>query len=309
MGKAAALMIAGMATLGLTDNLVRLIADAAGLWQFHLLRSLMALPILVLAAVLLGLGLRPLRPGWVAVRSGVQAVSMLLYFAALPVTPIAQVGAALFTAPLWVLLLSAAWLRRPIAPRQAVAVLLGFAGALAMLRPDPTDLSAGTLMPLAAGALYGLSNLVTRERCAQEPVAILVIGFFAGLGIASAIALALLSTLAPPVAWVEAAPFLLSPWRAPGAMTLVWILAQAIGSLAAMAMIARAYQSGETATLSVFEYSFLLCASFWAWLLWGQTLAPVEMIGIVMILASGAIMAGLGAGRSYTGENHPGETP
>ena len=45
MGKPAALLIAGMATLGLTDNLVRLIADAAGLWQFHLLRTAMALPL------------------------------------------------------------------------------------------------------------------------------------------------------------------------------------------------------------------------------------------------------------------------
>lgn len=92
MGKAAALLIAGMATLGLTDNLVRLIADAAGLWQFHLLRTAMALPLLGLAALGLSLRLRPLRPGAVILRSGVQALAMLLYFAALPMLPIATVG-------------------------------------------------------------------------------------------------------------------------------------------------------------------------------------------------------------------------
>jgi drug/metabolite transporter (DMT)-like permease len=309
MGKAAALLIAGMATLGLTDNLVRLIADAAGLWQFHLLRTAMALPLLGLAALGLGLRLRPLRPGAVILRSGVQALAMLLYFAALPMLPIATVGAALFTAPLWVLILSAAWLGRRITPRQWAAVALGFLGALTMLRPDPADFSPVVLLPLAAGALYGVSNLVTRELCAEEPVGALVAGFFAALGLVSIAALTLLSVVEPPALWVEAAPFLLSPWRAPEAMTLVWILAQAVGSLAAMAMVARAYQSGETAALSVFEYSFLLSASFWAWLLWGQTLAPVEMIGIAMILASGAIMAGVGTGRGYIRENRPGETP
>lgn len=309
MGKPAALLIAGMATLGLTDNLVRLIADAAGLWQFHLLRTAMALPLLGLAALGLGLRLRPLRPGAVILRSGVQALAMLLYFAALPMLPIATVGAALFTAPLWVLILSAAWLGRRITPRQGAAVALGFFGALAMLRPDPADFSPVVLLPLAAGALYGLSNLVTREFCAEEPVGALVAGFFAALGLVSIAALTLLSVVEPPALWVEAAPFLLSPWRAPEAMTLVWILAQAVGSLAAMAMVARAYQSGETAALAVFEYSFLLCAGFWAWLLWGETLAPVDMIGIALIFASGAIMAGRGSGTGYTRENHRGERP
>ncbi len=59
----AALILGGMAVLGITDNFVRLISDAAGLWQFHLLRSAMALPMLALAAAALGLALRPRRLG------------------------------------------------------------------------------------------------------------------------------------------------------------------------------------------------------------------------------------------------------
>ncbi len=59
-------------------------------------------------------------------------------------------------------------------------------------------------------------------------------------------------------------------------------------------MIARGYQSGETGSLAVFEYSFLLTASFWAWVLWGEALAPVDFLGIAMIVASGAIIAGAG---------------
>ena len=53
-----------------------------------------------------------------------------------------------------------------------------------MLRPDPANLSLVTLMPVAAGALYGLSNLLTREWCADEPVGALLAGFFGGDGLA-----------------------------------------------------------------------------------------------------------------------------
>lgn len=291
----AALILGGMAVLGITDNLVRLISDAAGLWQFHLLRSAMALPLLLLASAAFGLALRPRRIGAVAARSGVQTVAMLLYFGALPMMPIAQVGAALFTAPIWVLIFSAALFGRRIGPRQALAVALGFLGVLTMLRPDLANLSLVTLMPMVAGALYGLSNLLTREWCAEEPVGALLAGFFGGLAIASAVALGLLALVDPPELWRAAAPFLTAPWRAPTWEVLAWVFVQAGGSLVAVGMIARGYQSGETGSLAVFEYSFLLTASFWAWVLWGEALKPLDFIGIAMIAASGAIIARGGA--------------
>jgi drug/metabolite transporter (DMT)-like permease len=296
--KGAASILGGMMLLGVTDNLVRLISDGASLWQFHLLRSLMALPLLALAAIALGMGLRPRRPGAVAVRSAVQTCAMLLYFGALPTTPIAQVGAALFTAPIWVLLFSAVLLGRPIGRRPLVAVAVGFAGVLVMLRPDPSGLSALTLMPLGAGALYGLSNILTREWCAEEPVGALLAGFFGGLGIASLAALAMLAAVPPPEVWRAAVPFLTEGWRAPSAATLGWIFAQAVGSLAAVGLIARGYQSGDTGSLAVFEYSFLLTASFWAWVLWGEALRPADFLGVAMILASGALIAGSAPSRS-----------
>ena len=301
MRDGAASILGGMTLLGLTDNLVRLISEDASLWQFHLLRSLMALPLLALAALALGMRLRPRRPGAVAARSAVQTCAMLVYFGALPTLPIAEVGAALFTAPIWVLLFSAAFFGRRVGARACLAVALGFAGVLVMLRPDPGGLSAFAFMPLAAGALYGLSNLLTREWCAEEPVGALLVGFFGGLAIASLAALALLAAAPPPDAWRQAAPFLTEGWRAPSAAMLGWILAQAAGSLAAVGLIARGYQAGDTGPLAVFEYVFLLTANFWAWALWGDGLEPVDFLGIAMIVASGALIAGAGPGRSGRG--------
>ncbi len=291
----AAMILGGMAVLGIVDNFVRLITDAAGLWQFHLMRSAMALPMLALAAAALGLGLRPRRFGPVAARSAAQTLAMLLYFGALPMMPIAQAAAALFTAPIWVLLFAAAAFGHRIGPRRALAVALGFAGVLVMLRPDPSNLSPLVLMPVAAGALYGLSNLLTREWCADEPVGALLATFFGGLALAGAAALALLEAAPAPAAWVEAAPFLTAPWRAPTTGLVFWVFVQAAGALLAVGLLARGYQSGDTAALAVFEYSYLLTASFWAWVLWGEALAPVDFAGIAMIAAAGTIIAAVGS--------------
>lgn len=289
--RGAAMVLGAMALLGFTDNLVRLIADAAGLWQFHLTRSAFALPLLLAAVLALGLPLRPRRPAAVIARSGAQTGAMLLYFGALAATPIAQAGAALFTAPLWVLLFGAALFGRPVGARRLGAVALGFAGTLVMLRPDPATLSLLTLMPVAAGALYGLSNLLTRECCAEEPVGALLWTFFGGLALASALALLALEAVEPPAAWLEAAPFLAAGWRAPSPFLLGVVFVQAAGTLLAVGMVARSYQAAEAATIAVFEYSYLLLAGLWAWILWGEALSVLDLAGIAMIAAAGALAA------------------
>ena len=84
--------------IGFTDNFVRVIADEAGLWQFHATRSVMAVSLLAAVAVPLGLRLRPVSWRAVAARSAIHGAAMLIYFGALAFLPVAQVAAGLFTA-------------------------------------------------------------------------------------------------------------------------------------------------------------------------------------------------------------------
>ena len=291
----AVLVVSGMTIIGLIDNFVRFIAEDAGLWQFHLIRSAIALPALVLLASLLGQSVLPRRFWRVAARCGVQALSMLLYFGSLPMMPMKQVAAALFTAPIWVLVFSAVLFGHRIGPRRLLAVALGFTGVLVILRPDPANLALVTLMPLLAGALYGLSNLLTREWCATEPVGALLGGFFVAMGIAGAVGLLLIGLRPPGPAAVAAAPFLTAGWQPVTTALLFWCAVQALGSLVAVGMLVRGYQSGETSYLAIFEYSFLITASFWAWMIWGETLDALAFVGMALIVASGVVIARVNA--------------
>jgi drug/metabolite transporter (DMT)-like permease len=304
--RGAALIVAGMVVIGFIDNFVRVIAADVSVWQFHLMRSALMLPMLVAVAAAAGLPLRPRRWGRVAVRCAVQAAALVLYFGSLPFMPIAQVGAGLFSAPLFVLLFSAALFRHRIGRRRVFAVAVGFAGVLVMLRPDPANLSALTMMPVAAGALYGLSNLLTREWCADEPVGALLGGFFAALGATGALGCAIFTLWPVPEAAQAAAPFLTRPWAVPSAVALFWIVAQAVTALVAVGCITHAYQSADTSYLTVFEYSFLITASFWSWAIWDEGLDALGYVGIALIVASGAIIAGASAGPALRPETGSG---
>jgi drug/metabolite transporter (DMT)-like permease len=284
--RGAMLILAGVAMLGLIDNFVRLIAGEIGLWQFHFLRAAMALPLLTLAAAVLRLRMRPRRWGRVAVRCVVQAAAMLVYFGALGFMPVPQVAAGLFTAPLFVLVFSAAAFGHRIGPRRLGAVALGFAGTLLMLRPDVRDLQPLVFVPIAAGGLWGLSNLLTREWCASEPVGALLAGFYLALGLAGG-AVALAFSLAPD----PGTDFVTRPWVAAPAGPLFWVAVQAVGSLVAVACLTMGYQTGETSYLTVFEYFFLIAASFWGWVLWGETVDPLGWVAMALIFGSGALIA------------------
>ena len=294
MLRAVGLVVFGVALLGLTDNMVRPIAGEMGLWQLHAMRSAMAVPLLALGALLLGVSLRPRRWGRVVARAAVQTVAMLIYFGALGFIPIAQAAAGLFTAPLFVLLFAAVLFGRPIGPWRMAAVAVGFAGTLVILRPDPANLSLAMLVPVLAGALYGLSNLLAREWCAEEPVGALLGSFFVMIGLAGGIGSAVLAIL--PAEAVSAG-FLDRPWTpAPSPGALGALLFQAVGSLVAVGCLVRGYQTGEASVLAVFEYFFLISAGFFAWVLWGETLGLLDVVGIALILASGALVALASAG-------------
>ena len=102
---AALFMVGAMLIIGGIDNVIVLVAQHIGLWQFHFTRALMAIP-LVIGLSLLGFGvLRPVRWWAVATRSLLVATSMMFYFSALALMPIAQALAGLFTSPIFILIL------------------------------------------------------------------------------------------------------------------------------------------------------------------------------------------------------------
>lgn len=284
---AAAHVLAAVALLGLVDNFIRLVAAEAGLWQFHLTRSAMAAALLTVGAAVLGWRLRPRHWGWVATRSFFLSGSMVIYFAAIAMMPIAQVAAGLFTSPIFVLLIAIFVQRQRVGPWRMLAVATGFIGVLMVLRPDANGFSALSLMPVAAGALYAVQAVLTRHRCAGEGTMCLQAGFFAGLAVWSVLGLGVVHLLLP----APGAAFATRGWTTPTGPFLFWTAVQAVGSLAALALLTRGYQMAEPSRLAVFEYAFLASVSLWAWLLWDEVLPPIGYAGIGLIALAGAVIS------------------
>ncbi|MGP3699310.1 DMT family transporter [Rhodobacter sp. NSM] len=280
--------------IGFTDNYVRVIATEAGLWQFHLTRSVMALAILGVAGLVLRLRLRPVDGRAVAARSAIHAAAMLIYFGALAFLPVAQVAAGLFTAPIFVLLISRFVYGERIGPFRIVAVLVGFSGVLLVLGPEAMEgASLAAALPVLAGLFYAMGNIATRAWCPQESAATLLGGFFVALGVLGAAGLGLLALVPLPVPQGPDG-FVTRGFVVPSQSFWFWTFVQAAGSLFAVGMMIRAYQVATASRVSVFEYITLPASALWGWILWSEQLTPIAASGMALIALAGVTIT-LGA--------------
>lgn len=279
------LMVTGMAIVGVIDNFVKFIAIEIGLWQFHFLRSLIAVPVIVLFGLALGWKLKPKRIWPVFGRNMFLASAMFIYFGSLGFFPISAVAAGLFTAPVLVMLIDAIWSRRAIGPIRLITAFAGFVGTLMVLNPEVGGLSWANLIPVIAGLMYAFGNVATRKWCEGESAVALLWSYmslmliFGGIGI-------LYFYFIPG----DQNNYLTRAWVWPSFQVWIWIIIQAIFSLVGLGFIMKAYLIGEVTYVSIFEYSMIIFASITAWLLFGEMLGIVGLCGIGIIIGTGILI-------------------
>lgn len=283
---AAISMLSAMCIIGFIDNFVTVISQTLGLWQLHAMRSTVMAPLLV-AMSLFGLGaMRPNNWRPVLARAVVLSTSMMLYFGSLGLMPIAQALAGLFTSPIFVLLINVLVMGQRIGRWRILAVFVGFAGILLVLQPGGAGFSLWMVMPVAAGFFYAISAIATRSWCAGESALSLLTMNMLVLGLIGGV----MSVVFALSGW-GGDTFLSRGWIWSFGEALPWIAMQAAGSVVGVFLIIRAYQMDEPTNVAVFEYSIMVFAPFFAWILFGQTLGLIEAAGIAMIVSAGLIIA------------------
>ena len=246
---------------------------------------------LIVAMALLGwVHLKAIRPGYVFLRNFFNAFALLIYFGCLAFLPIGVVAAGFLTAPIFVQILSVVFRGQTIGLYRGLAVVLGFAGALMVVWPEDGGLTWLSLTPILAGLFYAISAIGTRLWCEGEGTMVMTFSYIAILGSFGAIGLAVL-TLFPLEAPAGAAGWVHRGYVTPDFATWAVVVAQAVGSIVGVLLLTRGYQLGEASYVSINEYSMIVFASLFAWLMWGQTLGAVALVGIALIILSGSIIA------------------
>src|SRR5690349_11115023 len=136
-------------------------------WARYFVNALFLLPVALLRG---GRGsLLPRRSPLHLLRAALPSVVTALLFVGLRHMPLASASALLFVNPLLTVSLSALVLGERVGARRWMAVALGFAGALMVLRPGAEVFRWASLAPLGAALCYSTTVILNRRLAGQAP--------------------------------------------------------------------------------------------------------------------------------------------
>lgn len=215
--------------------------------------------------------LRTQRPVLHGLRGLVMFGATMLFFSGVSMLPLADATAVVFGAPLYVAALSALVLGERVGPARILAVLLGFAGILIVIRPGPGFTNWAILLPVAAGFCYALFQLSTRLLGRTDSVWAL---FF----------------YMPVVGCLLTSAVVPFYWRLPN--TEGWLLMAAAGVCGGIGQyfVARAFMIAEAAVVAPFIYTQIVWATLLGLILFGDLPDAWTVLGAGVIIASGLLL-------------------
>lgn len=208
------------------------------------------------------------RPGLQILRSALLVVTTILFFSGLSYLPLADASAVMLVGPLVITALSMPLLGEHVGIRRWSGVVIGFVGALVIIRPGFDAMQPAALFPLAAATTYAFYQIATRVLSrSDDTMTTLFYSPVVGLVVMS---------LAMPFFWQ--APDL-EGW-------LLMALAGLIGGLSHFTLI-KAFTAAPAATVAPFGYSALIWATVSGLVVFGDFPDGWTIAGAVIIAGSG----------------------
>ena len=201
-------------------------------------------------------------------RSLFMLTTTVLFFVGLHFLPLATAATIMFVSPIFVTILSVFLLGEKVGVRRWAGVIMGFAGAIVVVRPGLQGFDWNALFVLAAAFTHAFYQIFTRKaRLYDSPLTSL---FYTGL-----VGAVLMSGVVP-FYWQTVA---VSDY-------LLLVLLGIAGGISHLCLI-RAFRSAPASVVAPFSYSSLIWATLFGYVLFSDLPDRGTLIGACLIIGSG----------------------
>ncbi|MES2492856.1 MAG: DMT family transporter [Pseudomonadota bacterium] len=198
--------------------------------------------------------------------------TMFMILGTVRILPLAESTVLGFTMPVFAVLLSVLLLREQVGPWRWAAVLLGLAGVLVIAGPDRSHLPLPGLA-LGLGAALGLALVSIQVRdMGRTEQTVTIVFWFSAIG----------ALMLAPALLVAGDRH--DPWQ--------WALLWGVGlsGLFTQLLLTSALRFGHVSSVIVMDYSQLIWAGLWGWLVFQQLPPATTWLGAPLVIAAGLIV-------------------
>ena len=266
-------MLASAAGFVVNDAIVKVVTTELPDGQIIFLRGLVATSLMGLVTSIVGGWRRPavlLRPAMV-MRVVMAAFSTLLIVASLRHLPLSTTNAVLQVSPLMVTAGAAVFLRARVGWRRWTLSLLGFLGAMLIVKPGTAGFVPAAWLLLFCLLVTSTRDLLTRFIDASVP----------------SILVTFATSAAVMLCGLGMMPF--ESWVVPSAGALILLLLASCCVFVAYHFGVVAMRTGEIPAVAPFRYAAIVLALVLGYAIWGHVPDAVSLAGMAMICTAGLV--------------------
>lgn len=211
------------------------------------------------------------KPKAIGIRAVLGTVSLTTTFAAFSIMPMAETTVLLFTASLFIPVLGVFFLGERVGPYRWAAVAIGFAGVVVMAGPAGNVNALGVTIALAASLMHATLQIVLRYLGKFESPETVTF-YFVVIG-------TLVTAL--PLPFVAVTPAL---------DEIPLLFGVGLTGAAAQWLLSIAFRNAPAAVVTVFNYTGIIWATLFGWLIWNDWPLPAVLAGAAIVIGSNVLM-------------------
>lgn len=259
----------GVALLSFTVMAVSVRELASGMHAFEMLFIRSAVGLAIMSAILSATGWQAFKTERIAgnfLRNALHFTGQVLWIFGITLLPLATVFAIEFTTPMWGAVLAVAFLGERMNRGRWVALALGFAGILVIVRPGLEGVSTGALIMLICAVFFGATSVTTKWLTRSDHAATIVFYMVAIQTLLGAIASVFVWTPIESDAWP-------------------WLVLLGITGLTAHYALTRALSLADASFVMPFDFLRVPLIAVTGYLLYAESIEPATFLGAVLIFS------------------------
>jgi drug/metabolite transporter (DMT)-like permease len=197
-------------------------------------------------------------------------LSQYFMFVALNFIPLVDTVLLVNAAPLFIPLITWAWLKQGIDGRLWLSLVIGFVGIVLILQPGGEVFSWATPLALVAGIFSAIALVTVGKLNITEPSLRILFYYF------------LIST-------VLTAPLVIAKWSKPEPKAWIYLVGIGLTMAIAQLLLILAYEQASPSRVSPFNYSVVVFSGLIGWIVWNQIPNALSILGIILVCVGGIL--------------------